>query len=56
MARYILEDEKYSKKPFVFETYKDMIDRVRTICKEKKVNFDEKEEKRLKYKVEKVLD
>ena len=56
MARYILKDEKYTKKPVVFESYKDMIDRVRAICKEKKEDFNEKDEKKLTFEVERVFD
>lgn len=56
MARYILKDEKYTKKPVVFDSYKDMIDRVRAVCKEKKMNFNEKDEKSLKYETEKIID
>lgn len=56
MARYILKDEKYAKDPVVFDSYRDMIDRVRAISKEKKRVFTDKDEKGLKFEVEKVLD
>ena len=56
MARYILEDEKYSKGPVVFDSYKEMIDKVRAMCKKKGQEFTEKNEKDLKYKVETVLE
>ncbi|HPI91740.1 MAG TPA: hypothetical protein PLT09_00600 [Deltaproteobacteria bacterium] len=56
MARYILKDEKYTQKPLVFESYKDMIDKVRAVCKEKKKDFSDKDEKSLKFEVEKVMD
>lgn len=56
MARYILKDEKYVKKPVVFESYREMIDKVRSICSKEKKTFAEKDEKSLKYDVEKMLD
>lgn len=56
MARYILKDEKYVKKPVVFESYKDMIDKVRSICTKEKKTFSEKDEKNLLFEIEKVLD
>jgi hypothetical protein len=56
MARYILKDDNYSKEPIVFNSYREMIDKVRTLSKEKGKEFTEKNEKDLKYKVERVLD
>jgi hypothetical protein len=56
MARYILEDDNYSKKPVVFDSYQKMIDKVRVMSKEKGREFNEKSVKELKYKVETVLD
>jgi hypothetical protein len=56
MARYILEDEKYSKGPVVFDSYKEMIDKVRAMSKKKGQEFTEKNEKVLKYKVETLLE
>lgn len=56
MARHILEDEKYSKGPVVFESYKEMVDKVRAMCSKKGLKFSEKDEKSLKYKVEVLLE
>jgi hypothetical protein len=56
MARYILKDDRYSKDPMVFSSYKEMIDRVRTISTEKGKEFTEKTEKELKYEVETLLE
>jgi hypothetical protein len=56
MARYILKDEKYSKDPMVFASYKEMIDKVRALCKKKGKEFNEKNEKDLKYNVETILE
>ena len=56
MARYILEDEKYSTGPVVFDSYKQMIDKIREVCKKKGQDFTEKNEKALKYKVETLLE
>jgi hypothetical protein len=56
MARYILEDKKYSKGPVVFDSYREMIDKVRAVCKKKGQEFNEKDEKALQYKVETVLE
>jgi hypothetical protein len=56
MARYILNDDAYSKDPIVFESYRKMIDKVRSISKEKGKEFTEKNEKDLKYKVETILE
>jgi hypothetical protein len=56
MARYILEDENYSKEPVVFDSYREMIDKVRAMYKKKGQEFTEKNEKVLKYKVEKILE
>ncbi|HWR69080.1 MAG TPA: hypothetical protein VN416_08680 [Desulfomonilia bacterium] len=56
MARYILKDERFSRNPVVFESYKAMIDRVRALSKEKKKEFTNKDEKELKFEIEKVLD
>jgi len=56
MARYILKDDKYSKDPMVFASYKEMIDKVRALCKKKGKEFNEKNEKDLKYNVETILE
>ncbi|MCE5274411.1 MAG: hypothetical protein ABFD70_07225 [Syntrophaceae bacterium] len=56
MARYIVKDEKYSKEIMVFESYQEMIEKVRAICREKGLEFSEKDEKKLKYRMETVLD
>jgi len=56
MARYILEDAKYSKAPVVFESYREMIAKVRDMCKKKGKEFTEKDEKDLKYKAETQLE
>jgi hypothetical protein len=56
MARYILEDDKYGKGPVVFDSYKEMIDKIREMSKKKGKEFTEKDEKALKFKVETVLD
>lgn len=56
MARYIVEDEKYSKGPMVFDSYREMIDKIREMCEEKGQEFTERNEKSLKYKVETVLE
>lgn len=56
MARYILEDQKYLKGPVVFDSYREMIDKVRETCRKKGQEFTEKNEKDLKYKVETVLE
>jgi len=56
MARYIVKDDNYGKEPMVFGSYKEMIDKIQAICKAKGKKFTEKDEKELKYKVERVLD
>jgi hypothetical protein len=56
MARYILEDDKYSKGPVVFDSYKEMIDQIREMCRKKGKEFNEKNEKALKFKVETLLE
>jgi len=56
MARYILKDSKYSREPLAFNSYKEMIDKVRIISKEKGQEFTEKTEKELKYDVETLLE
>jgi hypothetical protein len=56
MARYILEDDKYSKGPVVFDSYREMIDKIREMSKKKGKEFTEKNEKDLKYKVETLLE
>jgi len=56
MARYILEDKKYGKGPVVFESYREMIEKVRAMCKKKGQEFTEKDEKELKYKAETLLE
>jgi len=56
MARYILEDDKYSKGPVVFDSYKHMVEKVREVCKKKGKEFTDKDEKTLKYKMETLLE
>jgi hypothetical protein len=56
MARYILEDNKYSKGPVVFDSYREMIDKIREMAKNKGKEFTEKNEKDLKFKVETLLE
>ena len=56
MARYIMEDEKYGKGPVVFDSYREMIEKVRAVCKKKGKEFTEKDEKNLRYKQETVLE
>ena len=56
MARYIVKDEKYDKEIMVFESYQEMIEKIRAICREKGLEFSEKDEKKLKYRMETVLD
>jgi len=56
MARYIVKDEKYSKEIMVFESYQEMIEKIRAICRGKGLEFSEKDEKKLKYRMETVLD
>jgi hypothetical protein len=56
MARYIMEDDKYSKGPVVFDSYREMIDKIREMSKKKGKEFTDKNEKDLKYKVETLLE
>jgi hypothetical protein len=56
MARYILEDDNYSKGPVVFDSYRQMIDKIREMSKKKGKEFTEKNEKNLKFKVETLLE
>lgn len=56
MSRHILEDDKYTKGPVVFESYKQMVEKVKEMCRKKGQEFSEKDEKKLKYKVETLLE